>query len=115
MDNSHTTPTHPTPFRFGLHVLRRARHGARRPGTERREAALAKELQAVVFELLGPLALDDQILACLDYGHAASTTQLARLLRRRKTTMVHAVRALVAAGKLERCGRRWKRVKENTR
>ena len=69
----------------------------------------------MVFELLGPMPLDDQILAVLDYGHTASTTLIAKILKRRKTTVIAAVRALVAAGKLERCGRSWKRVKENSR
>jgi predicted transcriptional regulator len=55
----------------------------------------------------------EEILAVLDYGHRATTEQIATVLKRRRADVFAAVRGLVHAGKIERRDRRWIRVEEH--
>jgi hypothetical protein len=107
----------PPPFRFPVRRtlvgITPSDRGGVPPRHLGQRTVLARQLQRLAHELLQPPTLESAVLSVLAY-HPTSTTQLASILRRRKSDVVAVVRALVAAGKLERRGHRWIRVKERT-
>ena len=80
-------------------------------GTDDRLAALAA---SIAFTLLTPQALPDQILSILASPNAAASgTQLARVLKRRYTTVLASCRDLSRRGLLARRAGRWRRVRDS--
>jgi hypothetical protein len=100
----------PPPFRF---PLRRGSERYARPARGSQASAVAQELLRLARDLIrpGPGALDEEVLGALD-RHPTSTSQLAKILRRRKTNVCAAVHRLVQSKQIERCGQQWRRVKE---
>ena len=117
MADSHSTPTHGRPLplpKIGnqdrLRVVHAAVRSLRR--SRRSDGVLASALAGIAVELLAPRALSDLILMILDSGRAATMTDLARLVRRRKANVIATVRALEKAGRVTRLGQRWIRTEE---
>ena len=118
MKHSHSTPTDGRPFplpRIGTqdrlrHLADSAVRNLKSP--RRSDGALAAALAGIAVELLSPRSLSDSILMILDGGRAATMQDLARILRRRKQTVIHTVRALEHAGQIKKRGRKWIRAEE---
>ena len=70
---------------------------------------VAAQLQRLVTDLAAPWDIDKAVLALLAHGGRATGTQLAVVLRRRKTDVLHVCRQLAAAGTLTRVQNKWKR------
>jgi hypothetical protein len=108
MSDSHRPLTHPPPFRFGSKETRATRRVLLRTHQTQHWATLiAKDLQRLVHQLLQPRTLDEEILVVLP----GTTDQIVTMVRRRKQTVLAAIRALAAAGQIERRDRRWVRVR----
>ena len=113
MSHSHRTLTDRRPFplpRIGnqdrlRHVADSAVRSLKSP--RRSDGALAAALAGIAVELLSPRSLSDSIPMILDGGHAATMQDLARILRRRKATVIATVRALENVGQTKRHGRKW--------
>ena len=118
MKHSHGTSTDGRPFplpRIGeRHRVRHVADSAVRnlKAQRRSDGALAAALAGIAVELLSPPALSDSILMILDNGRAATMQDLARILRRRKATVIATVRALEQAGRVSKRGRKWIRTEE---